>query len=153
MIVFIKQFTGITIVIDVADDATIGDITAELTRRRPDLHSGHGVHLEYLFAGQSVKDGKPLQAVGVQDNSTISEIPRRSMMASNADMQILSLIDPITLEEVKDPIVLDCGHGYERSSLRALIVQAGRDNTIAMCALCRQPIAKQDKLNLLLGFR
>lgn len=142
MIIFLKQRSGKSVVLDVEADATV----AELTRLAYEKRGGPATFENYLRSISLVRGFHTLQMsrklsdYGIVPESTINEVAKAFTMSPAFNWDTLSIEDAVTLEEATEPYMLNpgCGHTLDKTTLQQIFEK--NTDAVARCPLCRDPI-------------
>ena len=122
--IFIKQFSGKTVSLNTNPNiSTLQCFTILAYKLHESKHdkvslSAYSKAVIYIHGGKTLDLFSSLAENGITHDSTFSEILKSWTMGYNVDMETLSVKCPITLETVKEPEMLNCGHVFEQEEIR-----------------------------------
>lgn len=156
MQIFIKQFSGRSITLDVDPNEDIVNIAISAYEKRDKAYKNvtidnYARYIYLVFACRKLEYTKKLSDYGIEEFSTLIEMPRSITMGPSFNWKTLSLIDVVTQEECEDPYSLfpGCGHALGKSSLKTWIETKINAHEIPNCPCCRKDIKKLHLFNLL----
>lgn len=146
--IFVKQFSGKTIVLDVPANIEIADLAIMTYNKRSEKQKDATMY-NYMIAIKFVHNYKDLDfekrisEYNIANHSTINEMPKSYTMSPDFNWNTLSLNDPTSLNDTNDIYTLNpgCIHAFDRSLLNNLIKKKMNENQKPTCPICRTDIS------------
>ena len=147
MEIFIKQYTGRSVALEVSPDEPINSVAKKAFEKRENMEvsvESYFQALSFIFAGRFLELDRTLADYNVTQHATVHEVAKSWTMAFGVDYNSLSATCPITLEKIKEPFPLSssCYHIFEKG---ALLDALKSGNTMKpQCPVCRTDISLSD---------
>lgn len=146
MNVLVRQYTGRTITIKIGPENTTMDLFIDIFEKRENKKitiENWFRSISLLYTCKTIDITRDIKQLGLVEGCTIHEIPKSFTMSPGFDWDTLSILDPISQEDCKEPYSLNpgCNHAFEKNEIMSWIKTCLKDNKNVLCPTCRFPIS------------
>ena len=124
--IFVKQYTGKTITINMQKNSLIYDVYLELydkIENKEILFLDYFTSISLLFRGINLNIQQTLKSYNISNNNTINEILKGWTIGGSFNFKTLSATDELTNKKINIPYILNpgCCHLFDKNNISNLI--------------------------------